>query len=118
VNLGCILSIKHFCKLSFTKALVCIILYKSKFLNALVSLKNVLTFFRATKACLDILQLMGKKWTTAMRCHDVLSILIADLRVQHGKDNTLPQGINNKGRSKSSHARPKTQRGPYRCNVL
>jgi hypothetical protein len=111
VNLGCILSKKHFCKLSFTKALICIIFYKSNFLNAPVSLKNMLTFFREAKACLDLLQLMGKKWTTAMRCHDVLNILVADLRVQQGEDNTLPQGINIKGRPKSSHAQLKNQRG-------
>lgn len=47
-----------------------------------------------------------------MRCHGVLSILVADLCVQQGEDNTLPQGINNKGMSKSSHAQPKNQRGP------
>lgn len=54
---------------------------------------------------------MAKKWPTARNCHDVLNILVADLRFQHGEDNTPRQEPNNKGRPKSWHARRKNQTG-------
>jgi hypothetical protein len=73
---------------------------------------NILTFCRETKTCLDLLRIMGKKWAAAMHCHDVLSILVADLRVQHGKGYTSTNERDNNEGLKSSHGHCRTLRVP------
>jgi hypothetical protein len=55
---------------------------------------------------------MGQKWATARHCQDVLNILVADLRVQHGEDTSSTKWLDSNGRPKSSYSRRKTQRVP------
>jgi hypothetical protein len=76
------------------------------------SLKAILTILRETTTCLNILQLMSRKWPTARRCYDVLSILLEDLRVQYGEHDKPLQQLKNNIRHKSSRVRDINQTEP------
>ncbi len=112
MNFNCILSIKHLRKLFFVTAPLHVILHIEIVGKAAVTLKAILTFFRETSMCLNLLQLMGKKWSNARHCHDVLNILVSDLRIQHGEDSTLRKDLNKNGKSNSINNRQRAQNAP------
>jgi hypothetical protein len=47
---------------------------------------------------------MGNKWTAARHCHEVLDVLVADLRIQFGPDTNSAAELHN-GHSRSSLGR-------------